>query len=147
MRFGTKLQSSVYEPWKDSYLRYARLKNMLYEGQSEEEWGERSESRFVEELDSELEKVASTANPSRLPTSLQIYAFQSNISQEMEKRIGELEKEVEGYTQDGKTLDPRVKTRIIKDLDEIVEEIKELEKFSRINFTGFMKVWPRRVRE
>jgi len=27
-----------------------------------------------------------------------------------------------------------------KELDEIVEEIKELEKFSRINFTGFMKV-------
>jgi SPX domain protein involved in polyphosphate accumulation len=58
----------------------------------------------------------------------------------METRIGELENEVEGYSRDGKPMDPRVKTRIIKDLDEIVEEIKELEKFSRINFTGFMKV-------
>ena len=57
MRFGTKLQSSVYEPWKDSYLHYPRLKNMLYESGPEEEWGERNESRFVEELDSELEKV------------------------------------------------------------------------------------------
>jgi SPX domain protein involved in polyphosphate accumulation len=57
MRFGSKLQSSVYEPWKDSYLHYAKLKGLLYEGQSEEEWGERQESRFVEELDSELEKV------------------------------------------------------------------------------------------
>jgi len=57
MRFGTKLQTSIYEPWKDSYLHYARLKNILYEGQSDEEWGERNESRFVEELDSELEKV------------------------------------------------------------------------------------------
>lgn len=58
----------------------------------------------------------------------------------METRIGELEKEVEECSRNGKRLDPRVKTRIIKDLDEIVEEIKELEKFSRINFTGFMKV-------
>jgi SPX domain protein involved in polyphosphate accumulation len=147
MRFGTKLQSSVYEPWKESYLHYPRLKTMLYEGQSEEEWGERNESRFVEELDSELEKVASTVNPSKLLIPLQIYAFQSNINQEMEKRIGELEKEVEGYTQEGKPLDPRVKTRIIKDLDEIVEEIKELEKFSRINFTGFMKVSSHGVRD
>ena len=57
MRFGAKLQSSIYEPWKDSYLNYSKLKNFLYEGQSGEEWGERNESRFVEELDSELEKV------------------------------------------------------------------------------------------
>lgn len=57
MRFGAKLQSSIYEPWKDSYLNYSQLKNFLYEGQSGEEWGERSESRFVEQLDSELEKV------------------------------------------------------------------------------------------
>jgi SPX domain protein involved in polyphosphate accumulation len=58
MRFGSKLQSSIYEPWKDSYLNYSQLKNLLYEGQSGEEWSERNESRFVEELDSELEKVS-----------------------------------------------------------------------------------------
>jgi SPX domain protein involved in polyphosphate accumulation len=57
MQFESKLQSYIYEPWKDSYLNYANLKNLLYEGQSEEEWGERLESRFVEALDSELEKV------------------------------------------------------------------------------------------
>ena len=57
MRFGAKLHSSIYEPWRDSYLNYPKLKNLLYEGQSDEEWGERNESRFVEELDSELEKV------------------------------------------------------------------------------------------
>jgi SPX domain protein involved in polyphosphate accumulation len=57
MRFGAKLQSSVYEPWKESYLNYGKLKSLLYEGQSNEEWGERNESHFVEVLDSELEKV------------------------------------------------------------------------------------------
>jgi SPX domain protein involved in polyphosphate accumulation len=57
MRFGSKLQSSIYEPWKDSYLSYAKLKSLLYEGQSDEEWGERKESNFVEVLDSDLEKV------------------------------------------------------------------------------------------
>jgi len=57
MRFGSKLQSTIYEPWKDSYLDYNKLKSILYAGQSDEEWGERLESRFVEELDSELEKV------------------------------------------------------------------------------------------
>jgi len=38
-------------------LDYNKLKSILYAGQSDEEWGERLESRFVEELDSELEKV------------------------------------------------------------------------------------------
>jgi vacuolar transporter chaperone complex subunit 2/3 len=57
MRFEAKLQSSVYEPWKDSYLNYTKLKGLLYERDGDETWGERNESRFVEELDSELEKV------------------------------------------------------------------------------------------
>ena len=57
----------------------------------------------------------------------------------MDTKIDELEQEVEGYPKE-QSLDHRIKTRIEKDLDEIVDEIKELEKFSRINFTGFMKV-------
>src|SRR5271170_870803 len=57
MKFGSSLESSIYSPWKDSYLNYTELKTFLYEGQSGEPWGERLESRFVEKLDSELEKV------------------------------------------------------------------------------------------
>jgi len=53
--------------------------------------------------------------------------------------ISQLENEAEGYAKESK-LDPRIKTRLSKELDDIVEKIKELEKFSRINFTGFMKV-------
>ena len=60
----------------------------------------------------------------------------------MEHKIGELEGEIEGYSKD-EPLDERIKKRINKELDEIVEEVKELEKFSRFNFTGFMKVYPR----
>jgi SPX domain protein involved in polyphosphate accumulation len=57
----------------------------------------------------------------------------------METKIGELEEEVEGLSKE-QSIDDRIKTRIEKQLDEIVDEIKELEKFSRVNFTGFMKV-------
>lgn len=57
----------------------------------------------------------------------------------METKIDELEQEVEGYPKE-QALDHRIKNRIEKQLDEIVDEIKELERFSRINFTGFMKV-------
>ena len=93
MRFGTKLQTSIYEAWKDSYLHYARLKNMLYEGQSDDEWGERNESRFVEELDSELEKVI---NPQFTPSKLAhlspdicLPAQYKSTNGESDRRVGE----------------------------------------------------------
>jgi SPX domain protein involved in polyphosphate accumulation len=57
----------------------------------------------------------------------------------LESKTSELETEVEEYPKNT-PLDPRIKTRISKELDEIIDEIKELEKFSRVNFTGFMKV-------
>lgn len=71
--------------------------------------------------------------------TLEIYAFQHKINQQLEDNISELENEVEGYAKESK-LDPRIKARMNKELDDIIEKIKELEKFSRINFTGFMKV-------
>lgn len=71
--------------------------------------------------------------------TLEIYAFQHKINQQLEDNISQLENETEGYANEGK-LDPRIKARMNKELDDIIEKIKELEKFSRINFTGFMKV-------
>ena len=62
------------------------------------------------------------------------------MSQELEKKISALETEVEGYPK-AEALDQRIKNRIEKELDEIVEEVKQLESYSRINFTGFMKVY------
>jgi SPX domain protein involved in polyphosphate accumulation len=57
----------------------------------------------------------------------------------LETKIGEVEKETDGYSNQPK-LDPRIKERLTKELDDIVEEIKALEHYSRVNFTGFMKV-------
>ena len=70
---------------------------------------------------------------------MQVYAFQHDISQQLNTKITELESEAEGFSKEP-NLDPRIKSRLTKELDEIVDEIKELEKYSRINFTGFMKV-------
>jgi SPX domain protein involved in polyphosphate accumulation len=61
------------------------------------------------------------------------------MSQQLENKITELEGEAEGFSKEPQ-LDPRIKARLTKELDETVDEIKELEKYSRINFTGFMKV-------
>jgi vacuolar transporter chaperone complex subunit 2/3 len=73
---------------------------------------------------------------------MQIYAFQHDISQQMESKLGDLEDEVESSPKDT-PMDARIRKRIEAELDTIVEELKELEKFSRVNFTGFMKVTTR----
>lgn len=57
MLFGVRLASEVYPPWKQSYIDYDGLKELLKEdGKS---WSESDESRFTEALDKELEKVYS----------------------------------------------------------------------------------------
>jgi SPX domain protein involved in polyphosphate accumulation len=70
---------------------------------------------------------------------MEIYAFQHQISEQLETKIADLEKEAEDLSKEV-SIDPRIKNRFEKDLDAIVEELKELETYSRINFSGFMKV-------
>ena len=74
----------------------------------------------------------------------QIYAFQHDINRQLESKLRDLEDEVEAFPKDA-PVDPRITKRIESDLDEIVDEIKELERFSRINFTGFMKVHQKHI--
>ncbi|KAH6667664.1 vacuolar transporter chaperone 2 [Verticillium dahliae] len=62
MRFGKTLRESVYAPWKDKYIDYAKLKSLLREDKYEDEdvpWTEEDESRFCDEIfNTQLEKVA-----------------------------------------------------------------------------------------
>ena len=69
MLFGVKLSNDIYPPWKDSYMDYERLKKLLKEALITDKsasttakgedplWSDNDESRFVEALDKELEKV------------------------------------------------------------------------------------------
>ncbi len=75
MLFGVRLASEVYPPWKQSYIDYDGLKELLKEdGKS---WSESDESRFTEALDKELEKV---------------YSFQMKTYHEIMDRLNALEK-------------------------------------------------------
>ena len=143
MRFGKTLKSSIYEPWRTNYIDYGRLKQLLREDipeDQDQQWTEDDEARFVEELvNVQLEKVN---------------AFQAETNQQLRNRTSELEKELKGLEEsndNGKesqdqAVDTDEKGRRKQSLDDILEkldgiskEISELEKYSRINFTGFLK--------
>ncbi|KAF2097340.1 SPX-domain-containing protein [Rhizodiscina lignyota] len=156
MRFGRTLKTQVYSPWRDQYIDYDKLKQLLREAgsdqgidpQDDDDWTEQDESAFVEELvNNQLEKVAN---------------FQKQTSQKLRDRTAECEKKLEPLG-DGlqikvedadKKQEPNgepskadisenerneILKSVLKELDEITKETNELERYSRINYTGFLK--------
>src|SRR5207249_4336950 len=134
MRFGLTLRQSIYTPWKDHYIDYPKLKKLLKEdgvADDDASWTEQDEGAFVEELlNVQLEKVnefqSQTYSQLRDKTSacearLEKIALQTK---EGEHAAGANQEELED---------------VLKQLDGITKDINELEKFSRINFTGFLK--------
>ncbi|KAL7276037.1 Phosphate metabolism transcription protein [Rhizina undulata] len=143
MHFGKTLQVSIYPPWRDHYIDYAKLKKLLREGSDSDaegspsdgefdpkEWTEHDESVFVEELiNVQLEKV---------------YNFQRQKSEEFKDRTTACEKRLEKLVSPSEEpISEEERQKILKEtleeLDQITHEINELEKFSRVNFTGFLK--------
>jgi SPX domain protein involved in polyphosphate accumulation len=142
MHFGETLKQSIYEPWRSSYIDYAVLKSLLREhdtkGKAKEEWTEEDEGRFVEELvNVQLEKVN---------------AFQVDTYRSLRERTSECEEilsgiksthESEGDDKESTEQDTARKKakseEVLEELDKITMEVNELEKYSRLNFTGFLK--------
>lgn len=126
MLFGVRLASQIYPPWKEEYIAYEKLKKLLKESvvphsTKQDDWSEADETNFVSVLDSELEKV---------------YSFQSRTYSSLSDKISEIEKSInqaENFkVEDAKSFEAK--------LEEILEAARELDTFSRLNFTGFTKI-------
>ncbi|CAO2648427.1 Nn.00g076940.m01.CDS01 [Neocucurbitaria sp. VM-36] len=153
MKFGTTLRKSVYAPWKDKYIDYDKLKKLLKDNEDDESWTADDESAFVDELANvQLEKV---------------HNFVKDISQKLRDRTSACEKKLEPLAvgiqsddkengQDGEGLftqssdspkkpEPsqhereKILKEVLGELDNITKETKELEGFSRLNFTAVIK--------
>jgi SPX domain protein involved in polyphosphate accumulation len=146
MRFGKTLSISTYLPWKDQYIDYNKLKQLLRESASgadnddddddDDAWTERDETAFVEELvNTQLEKVAT---------------FQAKTLKRLQDETAECEKDLEplgakaSESKDGESNKPsseheKILKSVLAKLDGITKETNELEKYSRVNYTGFLK--------
>ena len=136
MRFGKTLRAQTYPPWKDKYIDYTKLKTLLREdettpqGEEAREWTEQDEEDFVEELiNVQLDKVNQ---------------FHNDTYKNLRDRTSECEAKLEPLavpSNDGE--EPKdakaIAEEILKELDGISKEVSELEKYSRLNFTGFLK--------
>lgn len=139
MRFGRTLKNSVYAPWSGKYIDYHKLKALLREhdvtgDDSDSEgaqWTEEDEESFVQELiNVQLDKVN---------------AFQVETSQQLRERTSTCETKLRPLApnQETPTISEEERKSIASDtfqeLDNITKEVSELEKYSRVNFTGFLK--------
>lgn len=143
MRFGSTLRQSIYEPWKDKYMDYGKLKTLLREdrhAKDDKPWTEDDENRFCDEIfNVQLEKVAQ---------------FQQQKFDALKQRVDGLFEKLkelappardDGAPTDDETAtaaaasDPRFK-EVESELDGILNEVKELKKFSNVNYTGFLKI-------
>ena len=146
MRFEKTLKASIYEPWKSHYIDYTKLKCMLREDDargdvknySKPSWTEDDESAFVEQLvNVQLESV----NAFQVETYKRLQGRTSRCETELEDfiRVGSRDEKIYNSTGANQQKTPEVLSQVLSELDSITTEINELEKFSRLNFTGFLK--------
>ncbi|KAI4651156.1 uncharacterized protein J4E79_009355 [Alternaria viburni] len=162
MKFGTTLRKSVYAPWKDKYIDYDKLKKLLKDNEDDDSWTADDESAFVDELANvQLEKVHNFITDisqklrdrtTACEKKLEPLAIGIQAEGKEEAKDGQEKKESSGEGLFGdasgdasKKPEPSQQERdkilkeVLRELDNITKETKELESFSRINFTAVIK--------
>lgn len=151
MKFGTTLRKSIYPPWKDQYIDYDKLKNLLREHDDDKPWTSDDVTQFTEELANvQLEKV---------------YNFKKDVQEKLKERTTACEKKLEPLAigikaeeakdkGNGETsssakdnnkpdVPPSERKKLLEEvleaLDGITKEVKELEQYGRINYTAVIK--------
>ncbi|KND94106.1 Vacuolar transporter chaperone 3 [Tolypocladium ophioglossoides CBS 100239] len=145
MRFGKTLRDAVYEPWKDQYIDYAKLKGLLHEGKADDNgvvaWTEDDENRFCDEIfNVQLDKVARFRQE-------RVDALQQRVDAAFDK-LKELAPSPPADGEGGQAAASAARADIVaprlreleKELDDITTEVKELKKYSNVNYTGFLKI-------
>ncbi|EGP89830.1 uncharacterized protein MYCGRDRAFT_107959 [Zymoseptoria tritici IPO323] len=159
MRFGKTLELNRYKPWYDKYIDYTKLKKLLRDDDSApsspttatptrgDEWTDEDEGKFVDELvNVQLEKV---------------HEFHRDTYEKLRERTAKCEGKLDAIATSGKEAEQgdngqksngngkkpmpseaeqkKILTEVIAELDQISKETNELEKYSRINYAGFLK--------
>ncbi|KAG0348167.1 vacuolar transporter chaperone [Podila humilis] len=126
MKFGHQLKTSLYPEWVFYYVAYDQLKAEIKARLAARNgiWTEEDESVFAELLERELDKV---------------YSFQKVKSGEIMRRIQHAQQEVEDIIQNPETQNDEY-ALLEDELAHIIADVHDLAKFTRLNYTGFLKI-------
>ncbi|KAK7427562.1 Phosphate metabolism transcription protein [Neonectria magnoliae] len=155
MRFGRTLREAVHAPWKDKYIDYAKLKSLLREDRSADDdanqpWTANDEERFCDEIfNVQLEKVAQfqeqrfNALKQRVDSSFEKLKELAPDQTSADDANADADTGASGQAdappQKGEISASRLRA-LETELDDITNEVRELKKYSNINYTGFLKI-------
>jgi SPX domain protein involved in polyphosphate accumulation len=153
MKFGEQLRSSVIREYQWYYIDYDGLKDDLKHASgapldsangaggssskkarrlSKAEWTEDDEARFVEKLESELDKVHTKQQVKAVEISRRIQVSEREV-RDVVNRLNE-----RGPGQDGPSEEEFL--LLEEDLSDIIADVHDLAKFVQVNYTGFYKI-------
>lgn len=129
MKFGEHLKSSLIRDYNFYYISYDDLKNSLKNGlKNNKNWNNQLEENFLSSLEAELDKV---------------YTFQKVKSTEISRRIKDAEEQVSEVINAIDTDSPPLEQDfedLEEELSDIIADVHDLAKFTRLNYTGFQKI-------
>ncbi|KAG6125162.1 hypothetical protein E4U38_007895 [Claviceps purpurea] len=139
MRFGKTLRQATYAPWKGEYIDYAKLKSLLHEDKFDDDsvpWTEDDENRFCEEIfNVQLEKVARFQQE-----QVDSLKRRADVVFETLKEFAPAEGSSTKEATERGDADVAKLRALEKELDDITNGVRELKKYSSINYTGFLKI-------
>jgi SPX domain protein involved in polyphosphate accumulation len=158
MKFGTTLRKSVYAPWKGNYIDYEKLKKLLKDNEEDDStWTNDDEEAFVNELANvQLEKVDGFVKEISQKLRDRTSACEKKLEPLAAGVLPEDGDKGKGGPQAGEGLyaqagdaptkpelsqqeREKLLKEVLRELDSITRETKELESFSRLNFTAVIK--------
>ncbi|ODV89059.1 hypothetical protein CANCADRAFT_133363 [Tortispora caseinolytica NRRL Y-17796] len=128
MKFGRQLETSLIRDYSYYYIAYDDLKRLIKKTLAVRPWTEGDEEEFVQALEEELEKV---------------YSFQRLKASEIQRRIKQIEKEVDETVKAIDSTNPpdEIKFDALEEgLSDIIASVHDLAKYTRLNYTGFQKI-------
>lgn len=130
MKFGEQLNRSLIRQYSYYYISYDDLKNELEENleQSNGVWSQDLETEFLESLEIELDKV---------------YTFCKVKHSEVLRRVKEAKGQVQHTVRLLNSNTPPTELDfdlLEEELSDIIADVHDIAKFSRLNYTGFQKI-------
>ncbi|KAI8061126.1 VTC domain-containing protein [Gongronella butleri] len=123
MKFGSQLKDAVNPEWQAAYVDYDGLKKKLRKAEKDNPFSEKDETEFVELLDANLEKV---------------YAFHQEKMEDIRARTDHWTEVIMSQLPREDAVEEMGK--IQENINFIADDINRLARYSRINYTGFLKI-------
>ncbi|ODV59516.1 Vtc4p [Ascoidea rubescens DSM 1968] len=127
MKFGEHLRSSLIRDYSFYYISYDDLKHQLKKGlvNNNDSWSNELEEKFLTSLESELDKV---------------YNFTKLKNGEILRRMKDAGTVVNNLVNDLNNATEQDFEDCEEELSDIIADVHDLAKFTRLNYTGFQKI-------